>query len=284
MRSAGTAVLWLIATVLFAAALPAMWAQQHLVDRAGYAALARQAAAAPELQSAMATELTAQVGRLGTGSALDSTLVDSTLVAGIARTYTASPAFPGQFAQANAFAHQWLFSGAAGSSVDSQGRWVIDLAPMLSDTAFAQTLRDFNIAVPSSLPIPLTDNAPSGLRPGALQMVGRWAPWISWGLAALTAAAAALTLLSARSRGKTLAALGASALLVGGMGWAAMEYAQRYLRQGLDNTSGNLRTVADVMVETAQNSMHQWLNISLIAGGGLVLIGVIVSLLVSLVR
>lgn len=279
MRSMGTAVLWLIATVLFAAALPAMWAQQHLVDRAGYAALARQAAAAPELQSAMATELTAQVGRLATGST-----VDSTLVGGIARSYTAGPAFPGQFAQANAFAHQWLFSGAVGSAVDSQGRWVIDFAPMLSDTAFAQTLRDVTIAVPSSLPIPLTDNAPKALRPGALQMVGRWAPWVSWGLAVLTAAAATLTLLSARSRGKAFASLGVSALLVGAMGWAAMEYAQRYLRQALDNTSGNLRTVADVMVETAQSSMHQWLNISLIAGGGLVLIGVIVSLLVSLVR
>jgi hypothetical protein len=37
-------------------------------------------------------------------------------------------------------------------------------------------------------------------------------------------------------------------------------------------------------VATAENSMHQWLNISLITGGGLVIIGVIVSLLVSLAR
>jgi hypothetical protein len=30
--------------------------------------------------------------------------------------------------------------------------------------------------------------------------------------------------------------------------------------------------------------MHQWLNITLVVGGGLVIIGVIVSLLVSLAR
>ncbi|WP_255502925.1 hypothetical protein [Mycolicibacterium sp. CH28] len=37
------------------------------------------------------------------------------------------------------------------------------------------------------------------------------------------------------------------------------------------------------MVNTAENSTHQWLNITLVVGGGLVIIGVIVSLLVSLV-
>ena len=277
MRSAATVLMWLITTLLLAAAVPAVWAQQHLVDRDGYSALAQRAAADPELQAAMAGELTAQVGRLASG-------VDSSVVSRIAAAYTSGSAFPAQFAQANGFAHRWLFTTAIPSTLDPQGRWVIDLAPMLSDVAFVQTLNDYNVAVPDSLPIPLTDEAPAFLRPGALRAVGLWGPWISIGLAVLTGAAALLTLFAARSRGRALAALGVSGLLVGGAGWAAIEFAQRYLRDALNTTSGTTRRVADVMVATAQDSMHQWLNVTLVVGGGLVIVGVIVSLLGGLAR
>lgn len=275
MRSTATAFLWLVTTVLLAVALPAMWVQLHLVDRDGYAALAQRAASDPELQSAMATELTTQVGRLSPNS-------DATVVGAIARVYTVSPSFPGQFAQANALAHRWLFTDAVDSTVDEQGRWVIDFAPMLSDAAFAQTLRGLDIAVPTSLPIPLTDSAPAGIRPGALRVAGMWAPWVSGGLAVLVAASALVTLMAARNRGKALAALGVSAVLVGAAGWAAIELAQRPLGAALDNTSGNIRTIVDVMVATAQASMHQWLNVTLTVGGGLVIVGVLVSLLTGL--
>ena len=114
--------------------------------------------------------------------------------------------------------------------------------------------------------------------------MGLCGPWISIGLAVLTGAAALLTLFAARSRGRALAALGVSGLLVGGAGWAAIEFAQRYLRDALNNTAGTTRRAADVMVATAQDSMHQWLNVTLVVGGGLVIVGVIVSLLGGLAR
>lgn len=275
MRLVATVLMWLVTTALLAVAVPTVWAQQNLVDGAGYAALAQKAAADPELQSAMATELTTRVGLLGSG-------VDSTIVSRIAAAYTASTVFPGQFAIANGFAHRWLFTDTVASSVDPQGRWVIDLAPMLSDTAFSQTLRDYNITVGSAVPMPLTDSAPAALRPGALREVGVWAPWVSMGVAVLAAASALLTIYLARNRGRILAALGISALIVGAAGWAAIEFAQRRVRDALNQTSGNLRVVADVMVATVEDSMHQWLNVTLIVGGGLVIVGVIVGLLSSL--
>jgi len=275
VRTVATVLMWLVTTVLLALAVPAVWAQNNLVDGAGYAALARNAAKDPELQSATATELTTQVGLLGSG-------VDSTIVSRIAAAYTASPAFPGQFASANGFAHRWLFTDTIPASVDPQGRLVVDLAPMLSDTAFVQTLRDYNIAVPSALPIPLIDNASEVVRPGSLREVGIWAPWVSVGLAVLAAASALLTLYLARSRGRILVALGVSALIVGASGWAAIEFAQRYVRGTLNETAGNARRIADVMVATIESSMHQWLNITLIVGGGLVIVGILVGLLSSL--
>ena len=36
------------------------------------------------------------------------------------------------------------------------------------------------------------------------------------------------------------------------------------------------------MLATARSSMHQWLNVTLIVGGGLVIVGVIVGLLSGL--
>jgi hypothetical protein len=277
VRFLATLLTWLVTTVLLALAVPAAWIQQHLVDADGYAALAQRAAADPGLQAAMASELTTQVARLGTG-------VNTGTVSLVAATYTASSTFPGQFAQANRFAHRWLFTDSVRSSVDPQGRWVIDFAPMLSDTSFKETLSQYNITVPTAVPIPLTDNAPSALRPGALRPVATYGPWASVGLTVLAGVAALLTLFMARSRGKMLVALGVSALLVGGAGWAAIEFGRRHLNQALDTTSGNIRRIADVMVDTAEASIHLWLNISLIVGGGLVVIGVIVTLLVGLAK
>ena len=63
MRFVATLLMWLVTTILLAVALPAAWAQQHLVDSDGYAALAQQAASNPALQSAMAAELSTQVVR-----------------------------------------------------------------------------------------------------------------------------------------------------------------------------------------------------------------------------
>lgn len=276
MRFIATALVWIVATILVAVAVPAMWVQQNLVSQSGYAALAERAAKDPAVQSAMADELTAQVGRFGTD-------VDGTFVRGIAGTYTASSVFPGQFAQANVFAHRWLFTNTVASGFDVQGRWVIDLAPMLSDPAFAQTLRDYRVLIPAQVPIPLTENAPAMLRPGALSLYGRWAPVLAWGVAILAAGAAVLVLLVARGRGKALVALGVSGLVVGAAGWVGVEYGQRHLARTLEGTSGSVRTVIDGLVAAAQNSLHQWLNITIVVGGGLVIVGVIVSLLAGVV-
>ena len=97
-----------------------------------------------------------------------------------ARAYTASPAFPGQFALANQVAHRWLFTDTVGQS-DDVGRWTIDLAPMLADSSFQQTLTDFGIKAPSTLAIPLTENVSNSLRPGQLRPVAQWGPWVSIG-------------------------------------------------------------------------------------------------------
>ena len=274
MRFVATVLLWLVTTVALAVAVPTVWVQKNVVDENGYSALATSAAKEPQLQQAMANELGTQLKKLVEGTGYD---VSTDLLRSAAGTYTASPVFPGQFAQTNRIAHRWMFTDSV-QQADASGRWQIDLSPMLSDSSFRQTLQQFGIEAPSTLEVPLTENLSDSVRPGQLRQLSRWGPWVTVGATILTGVLALLTLAAARSRGKVLAALGVSALLVGGAGWAGLEVARRYINTALDRTEGDIRQVADAMVSHAEDSLHQWLNLTLAAGGVLVVFGVIVAM------
>lgn len=279
MRFVMTSFLWLLTTALLVLALPAVWVQSNVVDLQGYSSFAASAAKDPQLQRAVAGELTTSVRTLAADSG---NRVSADTISGIANAYTASASFPGQFAKANEIAHTWMFTDRL--SRDENGSWVIDLAPMLSDSSFQETLSQFNITPPQTLTVPIASSAPSGLQPGKLRPVAVWGPWVSVGVAILTGVFALLTLAAARARGKTIAALGVSVLLVGAAGWAGLEVARRYVNDALNHTSGDIRQAADAMVGHAIGSMHQWLNVTLAAGGGLVVFGVLVAFLGGLRR
>ena len=133
--------------------------------------------------------------------------------------------------------------------------------------------------MPQTLTVPITVSDTAGMQPGQLRQLSTWGPWASIAATVITGVFALLTLAAARSRGKALAALGVSALLVGGGGWAGLEVARRYINTALDRTEGDIRQVAGAMVNHAEGSLHQWLNLTLAAGGVLVVFGVIVSML-----
>ncbi|MGE2733637.1 hypothetical protein [Mycolicibacterium vaccae] len=279
MRFLAALLLWLLTTVALAAAVPALWAQATIVDEDGYAALASSAAEDPRLQQAMAGELTTQAVALAADNGY---MLNPQLVAQVADSYTHNEGFPGQFGQANRIAHRWMFTGAVPSG-NSTDQWLIDVAPMLADPSFDATLGSLDLQVPDTLTVPITVDSPE-LQPGKLRWLASWGPWISISAAVVTGLLALLTLLSARRRGKALTALGVSALLVGAAGWAGIEIADRYVDAALNRTTGNIRTVAEVMVAHAVDSVHHWLNITLLAGLGLVVLGALGAVLGGLTR
>jgi hypothetical protein len=281
VRFVATVLLWLVTTVALAAALPAMWAQKNVVDADGYAAFARSAAKDPKLQQAMASELTTQIVSLGSNEGYD---LNPDLVRGVTSAYTQNAGFPGQFAQANRIVHTWMFTDEIRRQEGSDDRWLIDVAPMLSDPSLKASLGNLDLEVPATLTVPITVHETSGMQPGQLRRLSTWGPWVSIGATVLTAAFALLTLAAARRRGKALAALGVSALIVGAAGWAGLEVARRFVNTALDRTTGDIRQVADAMVNHAESSMHQWLNLTLAAGGALVVFGVLTSMLGGLRR
>ncbi|MGH3564243.1 MAG: hypothetical protein ACRDTN_21315 [Mycobacterium sp.] len=275
MRFVAALLSWLITTTMLTVAVPTTWAQKNLVDVNGYAALAQRAASDPALQTAAAAELTTQAKRLIRARGYD---VDPALVRGVASAYTAGPSFPPQFAQANRAVHRWMFTGNGSDS------WAIDVVPMLNDNAFRELLSSFDVRMPSTLTVPVTVSAPEWLRPGQLRPLTTWGRWVSLGATVLTGVCALLTLAAARRRGKALTGLGVSALLVGAGGWAGIEVAHRYINDTLNHTTGDIRQIADVMVSHAVGSMHQWLDLTLAAGGVLVVFGVMVAMLGGLRR
>jgi hypothetical protein len=107
---------------------------------------------------------------------------------------------------------------------------------------------------------------------------------VSVGAAVLAGVFALLTLAVARRRGKALAALGVSGLIVGAAGWAGIEVGRRYVNDALDRTPGDVRGVAQAMVDHAIGSLHLWLSLTLAAGAALVVLGVLVSMLGGLRR
>jgi hypothetical protein len=269
--------LWLCATVALVIAVPTVWTQTHVVDVNGYTAMARKAAGDKALQAAVAAELATKATVLINQH---SGQVDSAQVHAVAAGYTAGPDFAPQFADANRLAHDWMFTGAHTQSDGDQ--WVVDLAGMLKDTAFEQLLTSYNVQVPATVRVPVTVSTPKVLQPGQLRPLATWGLWASIGVVVLAALCALLTLAAARSRGRALASLGISALLVGAAGWAAIELARYPINDTLNNTTGGIRGIADVMVGQAESSLHDWLDLTLAGGGALVMLGVLAAGLGSL--
>lgn len=277
MRSAVTALLWLTTTVAVAVAIPAVWLQLNVVDEGGYAALAREAASDPALQSAVAGELTTRAMALIAERGGGRYPVDSTQVRDVAAAFTAGPAFPPLFAQLNRAAHGWLFTDPGQGQNGNQ--WVVDVAPMLQEPSFQQVLSSHNVKVPANLAVPLTVSMPGSLRQGQLSRLAAWGPWVSIGAAALGGLFALLTLAAARRRGRALTGLGVSALLAGAAGWAGIEGGGRYVNDALNRTTGDIRRIAEVMVDHAEAGLRHWLDLTLVAGAALVGLGVLVAIL-----
>jgi hypothetical protein len=277
VRFVAALLMWVLTTAALAVAVPTTWAQHTIVDPDGYADFAASAGRDPKLQEAMASLLTTQIVSFAADKGYGN--LNPELVRSVTTSYTQNAGFPGQFAQANRIVHTWMFTDSIPHDQGSDDRWLIDVAPMLRDSSIQATLGSLNLHVPETLTVPIAVPDNSSLRPGQLRQFATWGPWVSVGAMVLTGVLALLTLAVARSRGKTLAALGVSALAVGAAGWAGIEVAQRYVDRALDQTIGDIRDVAQAMVGHAEGSLHQWLNLTLAAGGALVVFGVVVSML-----
>lgn len=270
MRFAAVTLCWLLATAALAAAIPAVWMQRNVVDADGYARLAYRAAATPALQSGVADQLTVQAMRLFREHRFE---MAPAAVQAVAADYTTGPSFPAQFAEANRNLHDWLLSG------DDTDTWLVNVAPMLRDQAFAPLFSDYNVSVPATLAVPVTMPRADAVRPRA-----DWVRWLAIGSALVAVGCAFLLVVVARRRGRAVAGLGVSALLVGAAGWAGIEVGRGRADAALNRATVDFRQIAGALLDSAEASLHHWLDGVLAGGAVLVGLGVVVAAVGTLFR
>jgi hypothetical protein len=199
---------------------------------------------------------------------------DPAQVRAVADAYAVSSTFPGRFVEVNRTVHRWVFDQPA---PDSHGPLQIDVAPMLRDAFNQQSLRKISAGLPATLYMQLTET--DRLRPGEFHTFARWGRPVAVGASVLAGVFALLTLATARGRGKALASVGISALLIGAAGRAAIGIVGGRLNATLNNTSADMHAMAAAIIAQAEASLHHWLDLTFAVGGGLFVLGVVVAVL-----
>lgn len=277
MRFLFAVLLWLLSTAALAITVTAAWAQVKVVDENGYVALVAPAADDPNVQRAIADELTTQIVSI---AKQQGRRVTESSVADIVGPYTSGPQFRTDFESVNRTAHQWLFTNSGSAQRDSQGRWQLELAPMIKNIV----PQGISIKAPDSVKVSLSDESFRGLTPGRLTPVSRFGAIAVWVAAGVTFILVGLTQLAVRNRSKGVAALGVSALIVGAAGWAGLEIGRARLDKPLGRLTTNVHQVADGLLNAAVGSAHTWLSLTMVAGGALILVGVAAAALGVLLR
>ena len=220
MRFLAALLFWLVTTVLLAVAIPAIWAQQNVVERGRVRGPGASRGQGSQLQEAMASELSTQIMSAGRRQRL---CPQPRLVRGVTSAYTAQfrlsrTVRAGQPHRAPVDVHR-LRPVTTRPRRPLAGRHRTDALRRLA----AADARQSQPRCAGD-----ADGADHGARvtrycgPVSCGCCRRGARGSSIGVGVLTGVAALLTLAAARSRGKALAALGVSALLVGrlaGLGW-----------------------------------------------------------------
>ena len=168
MRFVAALFFWLVTTVALAVAVPAVWAQRTSSTKT---AMPRWPRRRPRIRGCSRRWRGADHAD-DDADADNGYELNTDLVRGVAAAYTGEHGFPGQFGQANRMAHRWMFTDSVARAGSTDGQWLIDLAPMLSDSSFRQTLGNFDVDVPHTLTVPITVSSTARTATGPAEAVG----------------------------------------------------------------------------------------------------------------
>ena len=273
MRTFVSAIAVILGVLLTAVAVPAIWLDRNIVQEDGFVALAAPLGKDEAFQQRLAG---AAVGTIDTGAIPEALagLVQPVLDAA-AGSMTRLPGYPAAWEETLRKSHRLSFADPRSlpPEVASTTSLTLDVAPLVA-------LATEEISKATGLPLDSPDqtliNIGQSNQRQLIERVSAYAP-MGYSLAIGAGIALLLALVAARRRWAVIFNAGFAALLLAGL-WAAGSQLARDAVLG--TASGN--EVADMFknefATAASNSFQTWILAAVIAGGGLLVAGIVVRI------
>ena len=270
MRTFVSAVAVLIGLVLTAVAVPAMWVDRNIVQEDGFVAFTAPLGKDPVFQQRLAAAAVGSLGAERIPEALSGLVTP--ILESAAKSLTSMPGYPDAWTETLRRSHRLNFAdpttlpaGAAGPT-----SLTLDLAPLVGLVAK-------HVADATTLPLEAPDQLLITIgQPEHRQMLERVSAFAPMGYAAAVGAliAFALAIVAARRRWTVLAGIGLGALVLAGAWTLAADTAGGAVAR---TSSGN--EVAEIFksefVSAASSSFAQWTLAAAVAGGVLIVAGLV---------
>jgi hypothetical protein len=273
LRTFVSAIAVILGVLLSAAAVPAIWVDRNIVQEDGFVALAAPLGKDNAFQQRLAA---AAVGTIDTGAIPEalSGLVQPVLDAA-AGSLTRLPGYPAAWEETLRKSHRLSFADPRSlpPEVASTTSLTLDVAPLVA-------LATEEISKATGLPLDRPDqtliNIGQSNQRQLIERVSAYAP-MGYSLAIGAGIALLLALIAARRRWAVVFNAGFAALLLAGL-WAAGSQLARDVVLG--TASGN--EVADMFKNefagAASNNFQTWILTAVIAGGVLLVAGIVVRI------
>lgn len=222
MRTAGSAILVILALLLGAVAGPSLWLQRHVVDQEGFVALASPLGNDKEFQESLTILVSSKaVASLELPPLLNDLAVQ--VVNAAARNLYTDPAYQQAWSQTLQRSHALNFAGAA--NADAASELKLDIAPLVELVA-AKVAADVGVTVPTSAEIVVVTDQPEIAR--VLPVAATLGSW-SGGMVFIAGGLLVVGVIIARRRSLTVLAAGVGLALVALVWLLASGAAESYL-------------------------------------------------------
>jgi hypothetical protein len=271
LRTFVSAAAVLIGLLMAAVAVPAIWVDRNIVQEDGFVALAAPLGKDPVFQRRLAT---AAVGSLSAGDRIPEALSEQALpiLETAAQSLTGMPGYPDAWAETLRKSHRLTFAdpGTLPAEADGATSLTLDVAPLVG--LVAKQVSD-TTKLPLTAPEQVLIHIGQSNQRQAVERVAAYAP-MGYAVAIGAVIAFLLALVAARRRWTVLAGTGAGALVLAGAWKLAADAAGGALA---GTSSGN--EVADIFkrefVSASTGSFGQWILIVAVAGGVLLVVGLV---------
>jgi hypothetical protein len=270
LRTFVSAVAAILGLLLSAVAIPAIWADRNIVQEDGFVALAAPLGQDAEFQQRLAV---ATVGTIDTGAIPDALAgVVKPVLEAAAGKLTGLPGYPAAWEETLRKSHRLSFADPASlpPEADTSSSLTLDVAPLVA-------LATEELSRATGLPLDAPDQTLISVGQSdqrqLIERLSAYAP-LGYPLAIGAGIAFALALVTARRRWSVLVSVGFGALVLAGL-WTLGSQTVQNAVLGTASGNGIADMFRDAFVAAASASFASWVTGALVAGGALLVAGLV---------